>query len=85
MAASTRAFYTADEVVSMFERDGFSCLDTSESNSSRVEVLDLSDPEAIELCHNVDKLNLKDTEAIEDQSQDLDEAMMSDSQELDKI
>ena len=82
MAASSRAFYTADEVVSMFERDGFSCLDTSESNSSRDEVLDLSDPEAIELCHNV---NLKDTEAIEDQGQDLDEAMMSDSQELDKI
>ena len=41
MAASTRAFYTADEVGSMFERDGFSCLDTSESNSSRDEVLDL--------------------------------------------
>ena len=85
MADSTRAFYTADEVVSMFERDGFSCLDISESNSSRDEVLDLSDPEAIKLCHNVDKLNLKDTEAIEDQGQDLDEAMMSDSQELDKI
>ena len=43
MADSTRAFYTADEVVSMFERDGFSCLDTSESKD---EVLDLSDPEA---------------------------------------
>ena len=71
--------------MSMFERDGFSCLDTCESNSSRDEVLDLSDPEAIELCHSVDKLNLKDTEAIEDQGQDLDEAMMSDSQELDKI
>ena len=66
----------------MFERDGFSCLDTSESSSSGDEVLDLSDPEAIELCHNVEKLNLKDTEAIEDLSQDLDEAMMSDSQEL---
>ena len=85
MAASTRAFYTADEVVSMFERDGFSCLDTSESSSSGDEVLDLSDPEAFELCHNVDKLNLKGTEAIEDLSQDLDEAMMSDSLELDKI
>ena len=83
MAASTRAFYTADEVVSVFERDGFSCLDTSESSSSGDETLDLSDPEAIELCHNVEKLSLKDTEAIEDL--DLDEAMMSDSQELDKI
>ena len=80
MAASTRAFYTSDEVASMFERDGFSCLDTSESSSSGDEVLYLSDPEAIELCRNVDKLNLKDTEAIEDLSQDLDEAMMSDSQ-----
>ena len=78
MAASTRAFYTADEVVSMFERDGFSCLDTSESISSGDEVL------LIELCRNVDKLNLKDTEAIEDLSQDLDGAMMS-GQDLDKL
>ena len=50
MAASTRVFYTADEVVSMFERDGFSCLDTSDSSSSGDEVLDLYDPEAIELA-----------------------------------
>ena len=43
MSASTRAFYTADDVVSMFERDGFCCLDTSESSSTGDEVLDLTD------------------------------------------